>query len=427
METPEKLPQSDHLVLLVGSNPLPNAVAGSLLAKKTSTITLLYSDGSIRVAQRLRKWLSNKLGSEIRLESIRVGESDPASIRSGVKDALGTAQNGSVGLHYTGGTKTMGVHAYRAIEQWAKSQKSEPATHFSYLNARTLEVIIDPNDPDSGDPACKQYVGNDVKISLAELLQLHAWSSLKNSPSDKPVLPDTAQALLALHSTRDGRSKWTTWKEKELDRLCRDDRDRSKWKAQTALSSITLQLPTHLKEVTAAINRELSTNEKLCLGPAAEECDYGKYTDKFCNWLDGEWLESALLKALNDLRTELKLYDVKMNVTPQILAGTHFQFDVIAIRGYQLFAFSCSTANDNSGDRARLKQKLFEAVIRARQMGGDEACVALVCCSEDPESLQKETRNIFLDIDDERIKVFGRRDLKDLQGNIKRWITKQSQ
>ena len=172
METRENLPKSEHLILLVGSNPLPNAVAGRLLTADNAAITMLHSKGSSKVAQRLAGWLKSKPG--IKPICKEVDESDPVSIAAGVKEELERVQASSVGLHYTGGTKTMGVHAYRAVKQWA-----EQPTHFSYLNARTLEMIFDPADPDSGELAKKKYVGNDVTIYLEELLKLHAWNDLR--------------------------------------------------------------------------------------------------------------------------------------------------------------------------------------------------------------------------------------------------------
>lgn len=135
--------------------------------------------------------------------------------------------------------------------------------------------------------------------------------------------------------------------------------------------------------------------------------------------------------------------DLKVKVPDKKTGGTEFQFDVVAIRGYQLFAFSCTTeSGDHENDTERrgifnsrlesgpgrvlLKQKLFEAYVRARQMGGDEACVALVCAMEQGEAdkLQEEMRR---DISPEgRIRVFGRGCLAKLTGYIADWIRQQS-
>jgi hypothetical protein len=95
--------------------------------------------------------------------------------------------------------------------------------------------------------------------------------------------------------------------------------------------------------------------------------------------------------------------------------------------GYQLFAISCTTSSYHD----RCKQKLFEAQLRARQLGGDEARVALVSCYNRNETdyLRKELSLIIgnqkeEDKYDKRIEVFGRSDLDSTQFSKKldRWI-----
>jgi hypothetical protein len=94
--------------------------------------------------------------------------------------------------------------------------------------------------------------------------------------------------------------------------------------------------------------------------------------------------------------------------------------DVVALRGHQLFAFSCGTAVD----RKPLKLKLLEIYMRARQIGGEEARAALVCPTHEPTSLEEETRN-ELGLEGQ-VKVFGRQHWKDLTGNICEWVQEQS-
>jgi hypothetical protein len=148
--------------------------------------------------------------------------------------------------------------------------------------------------------------------------------------------------------------------------------------------------------------------------------------DSFCEWIDGKWLEHCVLEILHGLSPHLSLHSCAQNIVPKEVI---FDLDVVAIRGYQLFAFSCSTDTDQSrdgskGDRSRIKKKLFEAYIRARQLGGDEACVALISCSKDPESLEEEMRRDY-DLEG-RIRVFGRKHFNDLSSNICKWIQSQS-
>lgn len=92
-----------------------------------------------------------------------------------------------------------------------------------------------------------------------------------------------------------------------------------------------------------------------------------------------------------------------------------FEFDVAFMREYQLFALSCTTTHY----RGLCKQKLFEASLRARQLGGAEARVGLVCCHHDPQGIKAElevmTRN-------RKLAVFGRQDLGNLGQKITNWI-----
>jgi hypothetical protein len=93
----------------------------------------------------------------------------------------------------------------------------------------------------------------------------------------------------------------------------------------------------------------------------------------------------------------------------------NFEFDVAFLRGYQLFALSCTTDTEPG----LCKLKLFEAYRRARQMGGDEARVALVCCYEKPDKIKKA---FISQIKDDKVKVFGSGDLANLSEELKTWI-----
>src|SRR6476469_1376638 len=126
-------------------------------------------------------------------------------------------------------------------------------------------------------------------------------------------------------------------------------------------------------------------------------------------------LEHYVLQQVKKIadRNFIKDYGLKFKVP---LLGTQqgFEFDVAFTRGYQLFAMSVSTTSK----RDLCKNKLFEAYLRARQMGGDEARVALICCTNEPDTLNAEVAVL----DDKKIAVFGRDDLMDLSSRIEGWI-----
>lgn len=447
----------DHLLLLVGSNPLPNAVAGKLLTASGGTITLIHSEDGFDLARRLRAWFYNAGYADIDL--FQVQESNADSVREQVFRAIekyeskvaGTnlARMARMGLNYTGGTKVMSVHGYRVLEQWASKHKREAI--FSYLDARTLQMCIEQ----MGDrPPIPFNVGLNVEISIRDLLTLHGWELRKGSPTTTPVLPESAATLLVIHRSDPDALIWAEWLHDRLFRHARrpdaielpfwvfqagnelegqfevrQAKFDSKWKSNTDLQKLAIAWP-DLPVFRKAVSNDVGRNDSY-LNLVAARGKGCKDEQDFCKWLSGTWLESAVLSALQHCPANLHLteccMDLKVKVPDEKIGGTEFQFDVVAMRGYQLFAFSCSTESGRKrGGRELLKQKLFEAYVRARQMGGDEACVALVCAMEQEEAdkLQEEMRR---DISPEgRIQVFGRQCLTDLTGYIADWIRQQS-
>ena len=111
---------------------------------------------------------------------------------------------------------------------------------------------------------------------------------------------------------------------------------------------------------------------------------------------------------------ELKWFDSCLQeVKPKELG---FDLDVACIKGYQLFAFSCSTDSTDG----LLKSKLFEVAHRAEQLGGREAVVVLVSASDCPQTIEKQLRNLPV-----RAKVFGRTDIPTIGTEVKRWIDQE--
>ncbi|HEY1349213.1 MAG TPA: hypothetical protein VGF67_06280, partial [Ktedonobacteraceae bacterium] len=451
--------QVDHLLLLVGANPLPNIVAGRLLVAAGGKVTLIYSKDTCTLAQRLEEWLKESPGGvEVELAE-PVEETDADSVYRCVQEVL--TNNGGraeqlkkvcAGLHYTGGTKVMSVHAYRALENWANERSGQKREAiFSYLDAQTLCMRIKRANRDTVSPS----IGLKVKLSIKDLVKIHGWKWQRTSdrtplmPITEPILPEIAAALLAIHQNSEHAEKWKHWLSHELAPVARTrsiapfpvwikDSEQSEkttvlrttrnWKKR--VPDLTLPWPDKLPQLCETMKKVLGQEkaERLKLAAGTQHGHFKEVKD-FCQWLDGGWLESTVLSALCDCSAALQLRDCGMNLhlTPigdkDSEAEMCFEFDVVAMRGYQLFAFSCTTESDDGG---LLKQKLFEAYIRARQMGGDEACVALVCTA-DPQKVRKLEREMSHDIGRlVRLGVFGREKLANLSQNIEQWVRIQS-
>ncbi|MGG6269695.1 Card1-like endonuclease domain-containing protein [Leptolyngbya sp. AN03gr2] len=387
-----------HLFLLVGENPLPNYVSARTLLESKSTAYLIYTSHTEAQAKRLRNRL-DKLEISTQLISIDGYESDSYHIHQEVRRAVEKLPSSdSVGLNYTGGTKAMAVHAYRAMTQ------TRPDAIFSYLDSHRLELCIDQKDGD------RFHQKVPICLTLEEIFDLHQLT-LINPASTCPKLPEAASVLAQLHLDRVISTAWRTWCDRVKNSLKVKEESKLKKAPELDIETLLPELRTFLQKHFAATSNALSIQH-------AKTVEFDKHTHLW-KWLDGEWLEEYTLQQIQTLTEKCKIFDSASNFhikDPQINADK-FQFDVAFTRSYQLFALSCTT-DDSKG---LCKQKLFEAYLRAKQLGGDEARVALVCCSDVPDYLKAQ---LEIMLENPKIAVFGRQHLANLAEHIEAWIIK---
>jgi hypothetical protein len=427
--------QVDHLFLLIGENPLPNYIAAKLLLQQRGTPYLVYTTGTERPAQRLQRILDNEPTGfqKAQLVPLEEYESDAYQIQARIQEVL-KALNGKVGLNYTGGTKAMAVHAYRAMFK----EKGQEAV-FSYLDPRRLEMCVDREE---GDRIRLKVNPEDLEVKIAKIFQIHGWQWL-SEPDYAPTSPEVASAFAQFHTNPELGKLWRKWCNKVLRKATRNQQQ-DKWLEEKKLKEVaplSLEIPSdsettqqaslkdhpEIIEALKALGYSDSTNTI-----SLQDLKKNGFKDlsNLCKWLDGEWLEDYTLQQVQQVTKELKIYESAASFWIKDPASTEnrtkFQFDVAFTRGYQLFAISCTTIDEKPG----CKQKLFEAYIRARQLGGDEARVALVCCAnqKDTNALKTEITNVFKSNadsnaqSDSKLTVFGCEDLPNLSAKIEQWI-----
>lgn len=448
MNSNNPLQPIDHLFLLVGENPLPNYVAARLLLNKKGTPYLVYTSGTQNQANNLQKILNNEKNfNPAQFVPLGENESDAYKIREEICKKLEEIKDGEIGLHYTGGTKAMSVHSYRALFYEKRSDGSyikRPNLIFSYLDPRRLEMCIDREE---GEQEPIKVTPEMLQVKLDKLFQIHGWT-WKSEPIFTPQLTDAAKAVAAFHADEDLLKLWRNWCNEVLRKETRDDRDR--WLKENKLKSLSPLSLENLRsqpKIVEALSQLGITAENLLLqnikDRAIEEAKINLIENfKFdledvLKWLDGEWLEHYVLEQVKAISEELSIHDSATSfwIKDPTSKNTKFQFDVAFMRGYRLFAISCTT--DSS--KPLCKSKLFEAYIRAQQLGGAEARVALVCCvsNEDKDAegkkkytkdaLETEIMNVLNPTPesgkrDYRLVVFGREDLTQLSTKIAEWI-----
>ena len=392
-----RFPQSDYLFLLIGSNPLPNYVAAKLLAKRSAVIYLLYSEAEENRAIPNTKLEAEYLQQVLEKDGVTVahprGIHDSAGriIETRLKKICQEANIGSsqsIGLHYTGATKPMAVHTHRILRQLYPKR-----CQCSYLDPRRMAFFFD----DQPDPVKIRH--DDLHVSLETLANLHGYKiSQKQPPRREPQFPKQfpklLPALLKIHQTVEGVKAWRAWLYTDMEQFP---------------DAVVLK-PVRQKFLDLCSGKEDADRLADVLGKYPKLASYKK-------WFTGGWLEDMALQAIKANARQFGLQHYAAGLKPKPLPKKKAQYkekappfdvDVAAMLGYQLFAVSCIASKKANGET---KKHLFEAYVRARQLGGDETKVALVCLVDNPGEVE---RTIARDWHVKgQIKLFGYDDLQD--------------
>ncbi|RIK36678.1 MAG: hypothetical protein DCC55_26530 [Chloroflexi bacterium] len=418
---------TDNLFVLVGENPLPNYVAAQLLLRSGGTLHLVSSRDTLAIGKRIAN-LARQVGCEFSCPEHPPLE-DPGS-RFAIVDFFKRVGplKGSVGLHYTGGTKAMAVHAFQEVRQ----QYSQAVC--TYLDARTLEMR-------HAEERARIPVGLSVKPTVAELVTLHDIPLAYFCIALYGNLVSLYQVLAKAHETEVGQNAYNEWCKTTLRRP--NGRLIEKRSHLPLNGQLCYPTAAELTEVAAVMRivfdspgdyfdpeqvRQKFTMQrvvpKATSGTSSQLIEYESSTpmvlplDELVRYLDGTWVEHLTLDAFNAVDSTYRPHNVVMSLkSDEKKISYNFEFDVAAMRGYQLYAISCT----RSSERHLCKNKLFEAHLRAKQFGGEEAKVGLVCCDKDPTELQKQVQSLWRE-GKEEVRVFGAQDLPHLAERFYDWL-----
>lgn len=400
----------DRLFILVGGNPLPSYVAGRLLLHGGGILHLIYTTET----EEFAKGLADALQTDLHQHGVALEDKsrDPGAIFRRVSRKLRNIPQGlTIGLNYTGGTKVMAVHSYRAV------LLHTPQAICSYIDPDRLELRLERNGDDYGTPVrlLPREMQAAIGLNLQQLWRMHRREPL---PPEHPQYSERTQPyfvrvpqLLAKRIADGERQRWNDTFNGSAKRGITPIRDRDPLE--------NLPFP----EVVTAIRDE-----------QPQIRTYGQLQaflgTRWNSWLaGGDWLEDLVLNCLNQLSTDLGLRDVTCSAaTIKQSDGRQMELDVVAVRGYQLFLFSCYVGNSKDV----CKEKLFEVSHRAEQLGGSEARFALVCGHENKEELRQEMTGLLPGFHDtmrrdmtglhRRFEVFDRSDLPKLCDALREWI-----
>ncbi len=407
--------KTEHLFLLIGGNPLPNYVAAKLLAKSEDvkpTVHLVFSqgdNGTEKYAEKLREVLGE---NNFDFKNLPVDPSRQFSVFNQVKNRIDSIiQNGatSIGINYTGGTKAMAVHAHRAVKENCGNVKPV----FSYLDSRKMKMCIDQesnaNRIEFELYDSSQTYFKDTEITVKDLLWLHSKKIKElrkvENPRQSVRFPEILTAIYQEFSTN--YENWLNF--------------RNKTKDFTSVSAIEKVLN----------SLTLLENNKLLDGDKLKQKGYGNVY----NYLfGGDWLEDFVLKKVLEISKDSFLGECGSGLeTEREDGGKDFEIDGVFLRGYQLFLATCSVSHEGGDSKYIYKGKIFEALWRARQLGGDESEVALFCMASDSFKEKSGVDNNYVEfledeLKDSHITIFGKEDILDetrFTNKLREWFEKR--
>ena len=340
-----------QLIMTVGTNPLPVWVAWQHLKKEIKDpikLWLIHTEQTENQKDLLEQRIGNPPRTTISALSIDSG--DLQGIHDAITDNIVRTRPDNCKcfhIHYTGGTKSMGVETTSIIEK-TLSEVPDTTVNTSYLSPRGSsgpEIV-------SRTHLYVRDTRKGIDIDLQSIAEFNGVDFVR--------YPQTP--------TADEIKRGTQWLNDNWPR------------------------PPKYR-----VNGE---NPGFVL-------EYGVYA-AFKNALEGKGREHwQLYRGMEGRRVSRP--GRRGNPNP-------FELDVVAVLGYQVVLVSCAIITDPSG----VKLKAMEGIIRARQLGGDEAHCITVC-----KATNRACANIQSGLEDEmgddnpHIRIWGESNtdrLPDLQG-----------
>lgn len=381
-----RLKTMSTLVLIVGTNPLPNYIVAKYLysCQKTeltpSHVLLICTAQTHAIAERLKHIFEDELKADV-LPLHQFDDPFDLGKRKALKICLSALPE--IHLNYTGGTKAMGIQVYQLVKEVEKPARFK----YSYLSASDNLLRFDDGGFEPKDQfGSKGDMRREVLISLETIRSLHNCKiDDENSSTEYPELGSWLFDKLILKQDKTLLKDFQGW----INSIKKDD------KIEPILTEYPWLDSSEFKEFADLVktNRQLMFNKSDDYTWDSLE---KKDRERLVKYLHGAWLERPVYELLISLNTynpplTLGKFDEKIK---RIDAKKGMQLDAVLIRGYELAVISMTTSTKED----ILKQKAFEVLHRAEQLGGEEAKAIVVALVSDQTIIDKvrdDLRNEF--------------------------------
>lgn len=349
------------LILLIGGNSIANyALIEYFKHKKEGEIpsfdkvVLIYTDRTESIANNIKL-----LQKDVEFEDINLKEHfrNLKKIKELVLNKLkeiGSIK--SIHLNYTGATKPMSIGSFLAVQEFDIDEKDKI---YSDISPETYKLTLKRGTiyPKNGS------LLDNVGIKIKEFYLLNNLQEPKLKDKNSEIYEEKLCSFLLEKCLKDEEDFYEDlWDLNDLWILSNDEDKREKIKKENSNRKYAYNF--NWKESLKGIIDTDRYNSK-------------KKFKKLQRFIKSDWLEEYLFATLNEIRDIAHITDLGWNVEAKNRYNRTFELDVVATKGYNIYVFSCTTDK-----KAHIKQKAFEADIRAEQIGGIGAKPILVSLAD---------------------------------------------
>ena len=328
------------LALLIGGNNIANYALIEYFKNSDKfsfdKVLLIYTNQS---KDSVKNIISLQNGVEFLECNLEDDGRNLLRIQQKISNLLSNIDISFIHLNYTGGTKPMSVGAFLAIDSLECEKRfSDISPDSSKLTFANGEIY--PND---------SSIDKDVALDIKSLYKLHGIELIKYQKSVSEFYSDEFVKYLIEKSIKhkNYESFWEVWDSRDIK---------------------TFDYKATIKD--APIHFDIDSINL-------------KYLQ---NFIRGRWLEEYVFDTLKDE----KFTDIAWNVEGRI-KNRDFELDLVITKGHKSYIISCTTSTTLKD----VKQKAFEASIRAEQIGGIRAKPISIYLlgAENLEKIQYDVKN----------------------------------
>lgn len=355
------------LVTIVGGNPIANygIIKHSLNNDKNhpdlpnfDKVALIYSNDTKGKAENFKNLLKEIEFIDIDIKDYARSVSDIEKI---VKDTLKNYDIDFIHLNYTGGTKSMSIGAFLAVNDLDIKEKV-----FSDIDMKEKKLYLKKGEiyPENGN------IIDNIKMQIDEILRLNSFDKFNYKTELSEFYNEKFAKFLLDKCLNDEKNFYKDLWDKNFKEL-----KKMNWKKSLE------NAPIHF-DINSLSNKKL---------------------EKLQKFIKGLWLENYVFDFLNKNKKNIGFDNCVINLEIIKEKNTQTEIDIAVNKGYDLYIFSCTTGYKKND----VKQKAFEAYKRSEDLGGIGAKAVTVSLAT-KETIEK--------IKEDDIKTYTGRNKPDLIG-----------